>query len=436
MSSLLLIDDDESTGLVFREFFEGKGFNFLYAPTGESGRKIALNDLPDIILLDLNLPDVQGISLLKDFKSLSYDVSIIVLTDCGGLNETIEAIKIGAEHSFQKPVDLEELSIIIDRCLSTKRWRQEVLVNKTPLPLIGRSRHIQGLFHIINLMAENPSTTVLITGETGTGKEVVARNIHLLSKRADRAFIDINCSSIPENIFEAELFGYEAGAFTDAKTSKKGLFEIADGGTIFLDEISEIPIVLQSKLLRFLETRTLRRVGGTRDVKVDVRIIAATNKDLERNVREGLFREDLYYRLNVMPIRTIPLRERTEDIPFLSKFFLNEAMKNLNKKGLSFDSDAMDALLSYNWPGNIRELKNIIERAAILCQGKVITRDNLLLSVVPETRDETLLTLEEIEKLHIRKVLKYTNNNKTRAAQILGISRSTLNEKIRNYNLR
>lgn len=435
MSSLLLIDDEEGISLVLREFFDRKGYDFLYASTGIEGLKIAFRELPDVILLDLNLPDMKGMSILKEIKSIHNDIAVIVLTGYGGLEDAIKAIKLGAEHYFQKPVDLEELAIIVDRCLNTRRLRQEVLSNKSPIPLIGRSRHIQGLFHIINLMAENPSTTVLISGETGTGKEVVARNIHLLSKRSDKPFVDINCASIPENIFESELFGHEAGAFTDAKTSTKGLFEIADGGTVFLDEVSEMPLFLQSKLLRFLETKTFRRIGGTRDIKVDVRIIAATNRDLEKNVREGLFRDDLYYRLNVMPIKIPPLRERPEDIPFLAEFFLNEVVKHLNKRSLSFEKEALDTLIGYSWPGNIRELKNVIERAAILCQGQVITRENLLLERREKEDNSPMLTLQDVEKLHIKKVLEYTGNNRTKTAQILGISRSTLNEKIKNYNL-
>lgn len=435
MSSILLIDDEEGISLVLKEFFGRKGYDFLYASTGGEGLKVAFRELPDVILLDLNLPDMKGMSILKEIKSLHHDIAIIVLTGYGGLEDAIEAIKLGAEHYFQKPVDLEELAIIIDRCLNTRILRQEVLGNKSPIPLIGRSRHIQGLFHIINLMAENPSTTVLITGETGTGKEVVARNIHLLSNRSDKPFVDINCASIPENIFESELFGHEAGAFTDAKISKKGLFEIADGGTVFLDEVSEMPLFLQSKLLRFLETKTFRRIGGTRDIKVDVRIIAATNRELEKNVKEGLFRDDLYYRLNVMPIKIIPLRERPEDIPFLAEFFLNEAVKHLNKRSLSFEKGALDTLIHYSWPGNTRELKNVIERAAILCQGHVITRENLLLEQREKEENSPLLTLQDLEKLHIKRVLEYTGNNRTKTAQILGISRSTLNEKIKNYNL-
>lgn len=435
MSSLLLIDDDEGISLVLREFFEGKGFDFLNAKTGEEGIKVAIEELPDIILLDLNLPDLKGMSILKEVKSLYPDIGFIVLTGYGGLDEAIEAIKLGAEHYFQKPVDLDELSIIVDRCLSTKRMRQEVLSSKSPIPLIGRSRYIQGMFHIINLLAENPSTTVLISGETGTGKEVVARNIHLLSRRSDKPFVDINCASIPENIFESELFGHEAGAFTDAKTSRKGLLEIADGGTVFLDEVSEMPLSLQAKLLRFLETRTFRRVGGTRDIRVDVRIIAATNRDLGKSVREGLFRDDLYYRLNVMPVNIIPLRERPEDIPLLAEYFLDETVRNLNKRPLSIEREAMDVLISYAWPGNIRELRNIIERAVILCQGHVITKENLLLKQEVKTEYEPLLTLKDVERLHIHRVLRYTGNNKTKAAQILGISRSTLNEKIKEYNL-
>jgi transcriptional regulator with PAS, ATPase and Fis domain len=324
----------------------------------------------------------------------------------------------------------------VERNLGIRQLRREVLLSKkNPYPIIGRSRQIQGLVHLINLMAENSSTTVLIEGETGTGKELVARNIHILSRRADKPFVDINCASVPEHIFESELCGHEAGAFTDAKTTKKGLFEIAEGGTLFLDEIGEMPQPLQAKLLRIIETKTFRRVGGTRDIKVDVRIIAATNKDLGECTKEGSFREDLYYRLNVMPIKIPPLRERAEDIPLLAEFFLFDTAGNMNRKVSSIDKDALKALSSYKWPGNIRELRNVLERAVILCHGQVITTGHLTLPVSAPEETPELLTLSEVERIHIRNVLASSGNNRTKAAKLLGISRSTLNEKIKTYQL-
>lgn len=436
MACLLLIDDEETITLSLRTFFEKKGYDFINAYTGKEGLDTAFKELPDIVLLDLHLPDMHGMTILREIKALHPEMVVIIMTGFGEIREAVEAVKIGAEHYFQKPIDLDELTVVVERNLGIRQLKREVLLSKkNPYPIIGRSRPIQGLIHLINLMAENSSTTVLIEGETGTGKELVARNIHLLSRRADKPFVDINCASIPGNIFESELCGYEAGAFTDAKTTKKGLFEIAEGGTLFLDEIGEMPQPLQAKLLRVIETKTFRRVGGTRDIKVDVRIIAATNKDLGEHAKDGSFREDLYYRLNVIPIKIPPLRERAEDIPMLAEFFLSESAGNLRRKVGSIDKDALNALCAYRWPGNIRELRNVLERAVILCQGQVITSDFLTLPVsTPEGKPE-LLTLSEVECVHIRNVLASSGNNRTKAAKLLGISRSTLNEKIKTYQL-
>lgn len=434
MSCLLLIDDEEGITLSLRTLFEKKGYDFINAATGREGLDTALRELPDIVLLDLHLPDVYGMTILKELKASHPDMVVIVMTGFGEIREAVEAVKMGAEHYFQKPVDLDELSIIVERNLNVKKLIQEVLMSKSPYPIIGRSRQIQGLIHIINLMAENPSTTVLIEGETGTGKELVARNIHLLSRRGDKPFVDINCASIPENIFESELCGYEAGAFTDAKTTKKGLLEAADGGTLFLDEVAEMPLPLQAKLLRIIETKTFRRVGGTRDIKIDTRVIAATNKDLAECVRRGSFREDLFYRLNVMPVRIPPLRERVEDIPMLAEFFASETAGSMNMRMVSFDREALDALCSYNWPGNIRELRNVVERAMILCPGCVISSSYLTLPSVVSQGDIRGGSLKDLESAHIRNVLASVGNNRTRAAKILGISRSTLNEKLKNLS--
>ena len=436
MACLLLIDDEETITLSLRTFFEKKGYDFINTFTGKEGLATALKELPDIVLLDLHLPDMHGMTILREIKAVQPDMVVIIMTGFGEIREAVDAIKLGAEHYFQKPIDLDELTVVVERNLGIRQLKREVLLSKkTPYPIIGRSRQVQGLIHLINLMAENSSTTVLIEGETGTGKELVARNIHLLSGRADKPFVDINCASIPEHIFESELCGYEAGAFTDAKTTKKGLLEIADGGSLFLDEIGEMPQQLQAKLLRVIETKTFRRVGGTRDIRVDVRIIAATNKDLGECAKEGSFREDLYYRINVMPIKIPPLRERAEDIPMLAEFFLFDTAGNMSRKISSIDKEALKSLCSYSWPGNIRELRNVLERAIILCQGQVITTGSLTLPAAAPEETPELLTLSEVERIHIRNVLASSGNNRTKAAKVLGISRSTLNEKIKTYQL-
>jgi DNA-binding NtrC family response regulator len=435
MASILLIEDEESITLSLKTLFEGKGYDFINAYTGREGLNLALKELPDVVLLDLRLPDIYGFEILKELKSKHPEIAIIIMTGYGEIKEAVEAIKLGAEHYLQKPVDIDELIIIVERALDMKKLKQKSLLQKGPYPIIGRSRHIQGLIHLINLLASNPSTTVLIEGETGTGKELVARNIHILSSRGDKPFVDINCASLPLNIFESELFGYEAGAFTDAKTTKKGLFEIADGGTLFLDEIAEMPLQVQAKLLRVLETRTFRRIGGTRDIKIDVRVIAATNRDLAECVKKGTFREDLYYRLNVMPLKILPLRDRPEDIPLLVEHFLEEFSKNMNKRFRPIDSETMNLLCSYHWPGNVRELRNVLERAAILSTGGIIRIPELLQPGISPVEKTEPLSLKEVERLHIKKVLEFTGKNRTKAAQILGISRSTLNEKIKHYNL-
>lgn len=435
MPCLLLIEDEESITLSLKTLFEKKGYDFINSYSGREGLDIALKELPAVVLLDLHLPDMHGMTILREVKAVHPDMVVIIMTGYGEIREAVEAIKLGAEHYFQKPVDLDELSIIVERNLNMHQLRQEATYKRSPYPIIGKSKHVQGLVHIISLMAQNPLTTVLIEGETGTGKELVARNIHVLSKRAEKPFIDINCASIPDAIFESELCGYEAGAFTDARTTKKGLLEVADGGTLFLDEIAEMPPSLQPKLLRVIETKTFRRVGGTRDIRIDVRVVAATNKNLSECIKAGAFREDLYYRLNVVPVKMPSLRERAEDIPLLAEFFIAESAGNMKKEIKTFDSEALAALIAYSWPGNIRELRNVVERAMILCQGQTITSSFLTLPADSPGEQTTALALKDAERLHIRKVLEFAGNNRTKAAQLLGISRSTLNEKIKTYRL-
>jgi DNA-binding NtrC family response regulator len=438
---LLIIEDDETIGLALKTFFEKKGCGVLNATKGVEGLEAAVREIPDTVILDLRLPDLHGIEVLTEIKKANPEIPVIMMTGYGEIGEAVRAMKLGAEYYFQKPIDMDELAVIVEKSLGIKRIRQEAsLYRESPYPIVGRSKATQGLIHMINLLAANSLTTVLIQGETGTGKELVARNIHELSDRSGKPFIDINCAAIPEPVVESELFGYEAGAFTDAKKTKKGLFELADEGTLFLDEIGDMPLNAQAKILRVLENRMLKRLGGTRDIAVDVRIIAATNKDLGEQVKDGSFREDLYYRLNVIPLTIEPLRERVEDIPVIAEFLLGEIRKTLGNREIEgFTGEALDMLCSYAWPGNVRELRNVIERAVILCRHGRISVEHFILPVQQTVqgshRQNESTTLAEAEQIHIMKVLSMAGGNRTRAAQLLGIARSTLNEKIKLYNL-
>lgn len=434
---LLVIEDDDTIALSLKVFFEGRDCDVATASTGTTGMSFCRKEIPDTVILDLRLPDMYGIDVLRSIKEDYPEISVIVMTGYGEVEEAVKAMKLGAEYYFRKPIDLDELAVMVDKSLGIRQIRQEAALHRKPeYPIVGKSPQTQGLIHMINLLASNSSTTVLIQGETGTGKELVARNIHALSSRSNKPFIDINCAAIPENIVESELFGYESGAFTDARKTKRGLFELAEGGTLFLDEIGDMPGNAQAKILRVLEQRSLKRLGGTRDICVDVRIIAATNKDLGALVEEGSFREDLYYRLNVVPLTIPALRIRPEDIPMIAEFLLEEIKKSLARRQIrGFTEEASNLLCSYEWPGNVRELRNVIERATIICESGDITADHLILPN-GQTSAENAMTLSEVERIHILRVLQMTEGNKTRAAKILGVARSTLNEKIKSFDLR
>ncbi len=445
---LLIVEDDEVLRKTLSEVFLKRGFKVSAVERGEDALRFVSTHRVDISLLDLRLPDINGLNVLKGMQEANEDIMVIVVTAYPEVKTAISAMKAGAYDYINKPFELEELKLLVDKAMETKRLRSEMEVLRyqkgmdyLSKRMIGSSSKFLSVMELVATVAKTDRTPVLILGETGTGKELVANAIHCSSDRRKSPFIKLNCSAIPDTLLESEMFGYEKGAFTDAKNSKKGLFELADGGTLFLDEIGDMDLRLQPKLLQVLENQTFRKIGGTRDIHVDVRVIAATNKNLEHMVREKKFRDDLYYRLKVIVIDVPPLRERCEDIIPLAEHFVRLINRNFKKNIKGLSQECKDILLRYSWPGNVRELKNIIERAVILADSGEILPEHLPAELVktspvtPEhTRQDTFcMTLEEIEKNHILRVLNHVNGNKTKASRILGISRLTLREKLKKY---
>jgi two-component system response regulator AtoC len=452
--SILIVDDEEVIRESLFDVLKKRGYEVFLGSSGKETLEILRKNIIDLILLDIRLPDVDGIEILKRVKEFDNEILVIMMTAYADIQTAVAAMKSGAYHYINKPFELDELKLLIEKGLETKRLINEVRRlhrqhgdQSQNYHIHGTSPHIQYVRELIGMISKTQKTSVLIQGESGTGKELAANAIHYHSKRSDRSLMKINCSAIPDTLLEAELFGYEKGAFTDAKNTKRGLFELADGGTVFLDEIGDMKPFLQSKILRFLETQTFMRVGGEREIKVDVRIIAATNRDLETLVKEGTFRKDLYYRLKVMVVEMPALKDRPEDILILSNLFVEENNREHAKAIKGFTEEARRLMLQYSWPGNVRELKNVIERAMILTDQEWITPDKLPFELreLEETEPpekggrelETLgdLSLEQMEKVHISKVLKRFEGNKSKAAKLLGISRATLREKIRRYQL-
>ena len=450
-ASILIVEDNEDFALTIADVLRKKKYEVKPVFTGEEGLEYVRNHLVDLVLLDIRLPGKSGLEVIRELKDLDPDIVVIMMTAFADIEPAIEAMKMGAFDYLVKPFDLEELRLVVSKALETQQLRREVArlrwQKEKELPeseLYGNSPKMLEVKELIRIVSQTPRTSVLIQGESGTGKELVANAIHYSSQRRNNPFIKINCSAIPENLLESELFGYEKGAFTDARSTKKGLFELAHTGTIFLDEISSLKPELQPKLLRILETQTFRRVGGTNDINVDVRIIAATNQNLEECVKQGTFREDLFYRLKVMVIDLPPLRERKEDIIPLAKLFIDQNNKVFNKNIQGLTPEAEQILIHYQWPGNVRELKNVIERAVILCRDSLIGPEHLphelnkaSQQAPVEVGDDsaTGMSLAEVEKRHILSVLKAHNFNKSQTARVLGISRSTLREKLRLYGI-
>jgi DNA-binding NtrC family response regulator len=452
--SILIVDDDEVMRETLSDVLRKRNYEVFSVYSGSEALSVIKKNLVDLILLDMRLPDVDGLEVLRSIKEFDSDILVIIMTAYSDVQTAVSAMKSGAYHYINKPFDLEEFQILIEKGLETKSLINEVRrlhrQHKTEYQnshIHGVSPKIQSVRELIEMISKTNKTSVLIQGESGTGKELAANSIHYNSRRSSKPLMKINCSAIPDTLLESELFGYEKGAFTDAKNTKKGLFELADGGTVFLDEIGDMKPFLQSKILRVLENQTFMRVGGEREIRVDVRIIAATNRDLEALVNKGLFREDLYYRLKVMVVEMPPLREREEDILLLSNLFVEGNNKEYKKRIKGFSEEAKRLMIKYPWPGNIRELRNVIERAMILTDQEYITTKQLpfelrqteqydpskMNSEALEITDE--MSLEHMERNHISEVLKKLEWNKSKTAKALGISRATLRAKIKRYYL-
>ncbi len=436
MNSILIIDDNATLRRSLELSLVEEGYEVSTAGTGKEGLGKVKQGLAELVFVDLKLPDANGIDILQKIKDINENIVVVVITAYGEVESAVQAMKFGAYDYINKPFEIDEIKIIIKKSLENINLKNQIERDFGAFDnIIGESPSMRAVYDIIEKIIGGDATTVLVQGETGTGKGLVARTIHNNSTRKNQPFVDINCSSIPENLIESELFGYERGAFTDAKQLKKGLIEQADGGTLFLDEIGDLHTSMQVKLLKVIDEKSFRRIGGLKDIKIDVRIIAATNKELKDLVDDGRFREDLYYRLKVVPLRMPSLRERRDDIPLMVDYFLKKYSDEFKKKKKSVSPEAMEKLVYYSWPGNVRELKNILERVCLLEDTDIIEPHHLMMGMEetpPSSNGHGLVgkTLEEVERAFIEATLRETDNNKSQAAKLLGISRQTLRKKL------
>ena len=464
---ILILEDEKLLRMTLRKRLEDSGYRVVEAGTGAAALDLIREDEPDLLLLDFKLPDMTGIDVLRQVREMHLDTSAILMTAFSSIGSAVEAMKLGAHDYLNKPVDHEELAATIAKALETTRLRREVRRHRSELVrlygitnIVGRSKAMEQVLIKIRKVADSAASTVLVRGESGTGKDVVAKAIHYASSRADKPFMNITCTALTETLLDSEMFGHERGAFTDAKALKKGLLEVANQGTVFLDEIGDMGAGLQSKLLRFLEEKTFKRVGGSQDIHVDVRVIEATNRDLDKLARAGTFREDLYYRLKVVPIDVPALRDRKEDIPDLVEHFLEQFNRDFKKATKGMTAEALAVLARYDWPGNVRELRNVVERAMILED-----RDELDVTDLPEEilqaaggaesgddapasggapavgaaavirLPEDGVSLRDVQYELVRQAMERTGGNQTKAAQLLRISRDALRYKIKSFGL-
>ncbi len=437
---ILVVDDEHLIRWSLEQNLKKQGYEVVTAGNGEDALRIVREDQPDLILLDIQLPGMSGLEVLEKVKEFDEDIVVIMVTAHGGLETAVNAMRLGAYDYLNKPFNLDEMAIVIKKALETSDLRKEVASlriehKKVGLPnIVGQGRHMSTILDMMDKIAKSEAATVLVQGESGTGKELVAKWIHYKSNRAEKPFIAINCAAVPATLLESELFGHEKGAFTDAKNTKKGLFELADGGTVFLDEIGDMEMGMQAKLLRFLEDRTFRRIGGSKVIPVDVRIISATNKDLLKAIEAKEFRNDLYYRLQVIPVYLPSLRERREDIPVLAQHFIDTYNREFGKSVKGLSPAAEKLLVDYPWPGNIRELKNVLERAIILGNEETLSVDHLPLEVTARSAAATSsvpmatfrlppegVDIEEVEKELIRQALENNDWNQSKAAKKLNL---------------
>jgi two-component system response regulator AtoC len=450
--NILVVDDEKLIRWSLKERLTREGHAVTEAEDGRSAAAALDREAPDLVLLDMRLPDTDGLSILRGVQERYPELPVIVITAYSTVDTAVEAMKLGAYDYVAKPFNMDELAITVKRALEASSLRREVAAHVREQKarfglhnLIGRSKSMQEIGALVRKVCRSEASTVLLRGESGTGKDVIAKALHYESSRADRPFMNITCTALQDTLLESELFGHEKGSFTDAKALKKGLFELANGGTVFLDEIGDMSPTLQSKLLRALEERAFKRIGGVQDIKIDVRVIAATNRNLEKAIEEKRFREDLYYRLNIITVDVPPLRDRRDDIPLMVDHFLKHFAKEFRKEVRDISGEAMQKLLAHDWPGNVRELKNVIERAVLLGSGTVIGAEDIspgrIAAAPPEKGKQLLslpqkgLNLEALEKELVIQALDRTGRNQTKAGELLGMTRDQIHYRMEKFGL-